>query len=151
MHVSLKQAKRIELNSIRNRWIDDPIVSSYVFLNEKAPKENRSGDLTDFRKYYEIYEGQELVGDIKLFYESEEDILQKRAQVLMVVGERNRGIGTQALALLIEREQKNYRSFYCEIQRSNVASLKILKRNGFNIDKIDENHIFLSRPLNTSN
>ena len=103
--------------------------------------------LTSFYKFYEIYETDNHVGDIKIFYETEEDIFKKRAQILMVIGDRNKGIGTQALSILLEKLKNNYFSVYCNILRSNIASLKILKRNGFLIEKIEGDTLVLSRQL----
>lgn len=141
--VHLKETKKIIFSSERSTWIDDPQVSNYIYFSESEPDE----PLTAFKRYYEIYEDNRLVGDIKVFYDSEQDIMQQRGQILMVVGERNRGIGTAALSLLLEKMRGNYKSAYCEILRTNVASLKILKRNGFAIDRIDGQNLILSHDL----
>jgi len=147
MQLQLKETTELVKSSEREHWIDDPYVSSYVTFREKNELSNDSEYLTYFKKYYEIYESQNHVGDIKIFYETEEDIMKKRAQILMVIGERNKGIGTNALSILLEKIKDNYVSVYCNILRSNIASLKILKRNGFIIEKIEGENLQLSRQL----
>ena len=57
------------------------------------------------------------------------------------------GIGKAALKLLIEKLRESYRSIYCIIQKSNIASLKMLKYNGFQIEKFEDDQIRLSREL----
>jgi len=121
---------------------------SYIYFQESVVIPDDSQSLTHFQKFYEIYESDHLVGDIKIFYETEEDVMQKRGQLLMVVGDRNKGIGTNALNLLLDRIKTSYDSVYCHIMRSNVASLKMLKRNGFQIERLEGDMLRLSKSLN---
>ena len=144
MYIDLKETNNIQPTQERLSWVYDPAVNEYIFNSDPIPEEDETNNLTRFHKYYEIYQQGQHVGDIKVFYETEEDILKKRAQILMVVGNRNKGIGTDAINLLLDRLKGNYYSVYCNILRSNVASLKILKRNGFSIEKINENNLLLS-------
>ena len=65
----------------------------------------------------------------------------------MVIGNRNNGIGTNALHMLLERVKDTYNSVYCYILKSNIASLKMLKRNGFQINKIDGDNLLLTKTL----
>jgi RimJ/RimL family protein N-acetyltransferase len=65
----------------------------------------------------------------------------------MVIGDRNQGIGTQALKLLIDKLKYSYNTVYCIIQRKNIASLKILKRNKFQVENLENDTIRLSRNL----
>jgi RimJ/RimL family protein N-acetyltransferase len=147
MLLDLKEASAIRVTSERKSWIKDPKISRYVVLRDKPPRNNKKSNLTNFEKYYEIYEVEKHVGDIKVFYETEEDILKERAQVLMVVGKRNHGIGTNALNLLLDKVKEKYKSLYCVIDRSNIASLKMLKRNGFEIERLERNKVRLTRAL----
>ncbi len=147
MQIELIEQKRIEPTSTRRKWLNDPEVSKYLFLDENVSLQDGANLLKNFQKYYEIYEGDRHVGDIKVFYETEEDIFEKRAQILMIVGERSQGIGKSALKILLEKLRESYSNVYCIIQRSNVASLKMLKHNGFIIEKLKDQNIRLSRPL----
>jgi RimJ/RimL family protein N-acetyltransferase len=147
MLLDLREAASIQATAQRKSWVKDPQVNQYLVLRDKPPRKKRNPNLTNFEKFYEIYELEKHVGDIKVFYETEEDILNKRAQILMVVGKRNHGIGTKALNILLDRMKEKYNSVYCVINRSNIASLKMLKRTGFEIEKLDRNKVILSRPL----
>ncbi len=148
MILELKETEQITPTPERKQWYNDPIVQDYLVFRDHADSEDDEQTLTHFRRYYEIYNDGRHVGDIKIFYANEEDIFKKRAQILMVVGERNNGIGTKAMNLLLQKVKGIYQSVYCQVLRSNVASLKILKRNGFQIDRMDGDKLELSIELN---
>lgn len=148
MNLNIKEADQLDLNRQREEWYADPVVQNFIYFQESNQVTEDKQSLTNFQKLYEIYEKDKLVGDIKIFYENEEDILEKRGQLLMVVGNRNNGIGTNALNLLLNKIKGNYNSVYCNILRSNIASLKMLKKNGFNIDRMDGDNLRLSKSLN---
>jgi RimJ/RimL family protein N-acetyltransferase len=148
MILELKETEKITQTPERNQWYNDPVVQDYLVFREQTDPEDDEQALTHFRRYYEIYNDGRHVGDIKIFYANEEDIFKKRAQILMVVGERNNGIGTKAINLLLQKIKGIYQSVYCQVLRSNIASLKILKRNGFQIDRMDGDKLELSIELN---
>jgi RimJ/RimL family protein N-acetyltransferase len=148
MNLNLKEAVHIDFISQRKEWIEDPEINKYIYFQETHPEQKDSNALTDFQRYYEVYDRDKLVGDIKIFYETETDILQKRAQLLMIIGERNNGIGTSALKILLEKIKNSYNSVYCQILKSNLASLKMLKNNGFQIEGIDGEELTLAKNLN---
>lgn len=147
MQLELVEQNTINPTPARRKWLEDPAVSKYILLEDDVSLKDGANQLVNFQKYYEIFVGDRHVGDIKVFYETEEDIFEKRAQLLMIVGERNQGIGKAALQLLLERLRESYHSVYCIIQKSNIASLKMLKHNGFQIDRFDDQNIRLCRPL----
>jgi RimJ/RimL family protein N-acetyltransferase len=148
MFLELKETEQINPTPEREQWVHDPQVLDYVVFRDKPDPEEDGQTLTNFRRYYEIRTNGRHVGDIKIFYANEEDIFKKRAQILMVVGERNNGIGTSAIRLLLEKVKGVYNSVYCQILRSNIASLKILKRNGFHVDRMDGDKLELSFDIN---
>jgi RimJ/RimL family protein N-acetyltransferase len=148
MFLELKETETITPTPERKQWLKDPAVQDYIVFRDRPDPEEDGQTLTNFRRYYEIYNNGEHVGDIKIFYANEEDIFKKRAQILMVVGDRNNGIGTNAIRLLLEKIKGIYQSVYCQILRSNIASLKILKRNGFHVERIDGDKLELSFDLN---
>jgi RimJ/RimL family protein N-acetyltransferase len=149
MILHLKETKELQNNEERESWVSDPQIKEYVELRDAGSinLDDDNSSLTNFNRYYEIYKNNEHVGDIKVFYDCEDDIFNKRAQILMVVGERGQGIGTQALELLLVELKDNYESVYCIIQRTNVPSLKILKRNMFNVETLDNYTLRLTRDL----
>ena len=149
MILQLIEKDDIQTNEERESWFNDPQIKEYVELRDAGSigKDEIETSLTNFNRYYEIYNNNRHVGDIKTFYETEDDIFNKHVQILMVVGNRNQGIGTQALKLLIDKLKDSYNTVYCIIQRKNIASLKILKRNKFQVEKLDNDTIRLSRNL----
>jgi predicted acetyltransferase len=147
VQIELVEQKKIEPTLTRKKWLKDPEVRKYLDFDDRITLEDGANTLINFQKYYEIHQDGRHVGDIKVFYETEEDIFEKRAQLLMIVGERNQGIGKAALKLLLEKLRESYRCVYCVVQRSNIASLKMLKYNGFEIEKFDDQQIKLSRSL----
>ncbi len=148
MNLNIKEIDELDFNYQREEWFADPVIKNFIYFRESnlATEDNQA--LTNFQKFYEIYEQDKLVGDIKIFYENEEDILEKRGQLLIVIGNRNNGFGTNALNKLLDKIKGNYNSVYCHILRSNIASLKMLKRNGFNIDRMTGDSLRLSKTLN---
>jgi RimJ/RimL family protein N-acetyltransferase len=147
MLINLKEAGSIQVTPERKSWVRDSQISKYLILRDKPKTDPKKDFLTNFEKFYEVYELDKHVGDIKVFYETEEDIFKHRAQIIMVIGKRNNGIGSNALKLLLEKVKDEYQSLYCLIDRSNIASLKILKRNGFQIDKFERDKVRLSHQL----
>jgi len=147
MQLELIETKVIKPTSTRRKWLNDPEVNKYVYLDENISLQDGANMLTNFQKYFEIHACDRHVGDIKVFYETEEDIFERRAQLLMIVGDRNHGIGKYALKVLLEKLRESYNSVYCIIQRSNVASLKMLKHNGFQIERLEDHNIRLSLTL----
>lgn len=147
MTLELKELKTLDLNQDRLEWSDKPWITEYVELRDSSEPQDSQNSLSNFNCYFEIYRQNEHVGDIKVFFENEEDVLQKKAQILMVVADRNKGIGTTALGLLLERLNGFYQSVYCIILRSNIASLKILKRHNFLIERMDDETLRLVREL----
>ena len=145
--IHLKETSRLQFNHERKQWIDDPYISQYVYFSQDTTPEDLENSLASFNKYYEIYEGDQLVGDIKVFYENEEDIFLKRAQILMVISKRSQGIGTRALKMLLEQLKGCYNSVYCRINRNNIASLKMVKNNGFLVEDWDDEELVLVRHL----
>jgi RimJ/RimL family protein N-acetyltransferase len=149
MILHLIEKNDIQTNEERESWFNDPQIREYVELRDAGSigKDENETSLTNFNRYYEIYNNNRHVGDIKVFYETEDDIFNKHVQILMVIGDRNQGIGTQALKLLIDKLKDSYNTVYCIIQRKNIASLKILKRNKFQVENLENDTIRLSRNL----
>ena len=147
MFLELKETEQIIPTPEREQWFTDPYVQDYLVLRAQPDPDEDGQTLTNFRRYYEIYNDGRHVGDIKIFYANEEDIFKRRAQILIVVGERNNGIGTNAIKLLLQKIKGVYQSVYCQVLRSNIASLKILKRNGFQVDRMDGDKLELSHEL----
>ncbi len=139
MDIFLKETPSIELTSQRKNWSNDPLIAKY--LGGKSGRQTADA----FSRYYEIYVKNKLVGDIKVFGDTM-DVLRKKAQILIVLGEeRGKGIGTQALRQLLTKIQSAYQTVYCHVNRYNIASIKMLQKNGFRFNDLQGNEFILTR------
>ena len=145
MEVHLRKIKEFVKNNSREKWLIDPIVKRFIHSN---PGKNVEGSWKPaFIHNFEIYIGRKLVGDIKVFG-SDSDIKKRVAQILIVLGEnRGEGVGTKAINLLLGKLQNMYTAVYCNVNRYNVASLKMLRKNGFFIKDLRGNEFILYKTL----
>jgi RimJ/RimL family protein N-acetyltransferase len=132
------------MNDQRRKWREDPRINRY-FTTDPLVAKGESQELEP--SYFEIYHDGKLVGDIKVF-QLEKDVEKDQAQVVILIGEPViRGIGTEAIALLIGAIRDRYASIYCLVNRYNIASIKMLQHNGFKIRDFRGNEVRLSRRL----
>jgi RimJ/RimL family protein N-acetyltransferase len=145
MEVQLKKIRQFVKNSTREKWLLDPIIKR--FLNSDYNKETGNTWKPAFIHNFEIYSGKKLIGDIKVFG-SDSDFKKKVAQILIVIGEnRGQGVGTKAIAMLLEKLKDMFGAVYCNVNRYNIASLKMLRKNGFFIKDLKGNEFVLYKPL----
>jgi RimJ/RimL family protein N-acetyltransferase len=146
MNIQLKETVEFTSNKSRNKWMADPHIGKYLDFSGDS-QENSQLEKALFVTNYEIYNGKKLVGDIKVFG-YKEDQIKRMAQFLIVLGEqRNKGIGTIAIALLLEKLRKKYISVYCYVNRYNLASIRMLQKNGFLIKNLKSNEVILYKTL----
>jgi RimJ/RimL family protein N-acetyltransferase len=145
MEVHLKHIQEFVKNKTREKWSLDPFIKRFVHSN--PDKDSADTWKPAFIHNFEIYWGKKLIGDIKVFG-NEGDIKKKVAQILIVLGEnRGEGIGTKAINLLLEKLQNMFSAVYCNVNRYNIASLKMLRKNGFFIKDLKGNDFILYKPL----
>jgi len=66
----------------------------------------------------------------------------------MVLGDnRGEGVGTKALNLLLDKMKNMFTAVYCTVNRYNIASLKMLRKNGFFIKDLKGNEFVLYKTL----
>ncbi|MGD9900083.1 MAG: GNAT family N-acetyltransferase [Calditrichaceae bacterium] len=144
MDIKLIELDQIDFNAVRKKWLDDPQIKKFISYHDQVKNDPVK---PVYKKYFEIYNEDKLVGDIKVFTE-EKDQDRKQAQILMVVGEnRSKGIGTLALSMLLNKLRGVFDSVYCHVNRYNIPSIKMLKNCGFLIDDFTENDVILIRKL----
>jgi len=145
MDIHLKEVEKIVRNDKRKKWQADPRIKTYF----KAGSSESAEQLNEQNvRYFEIYYRKSLVGDIKVFMTTE-DQDHNRAQVMILVGEPIApGIGTRAIELLAQQLKNSYHSIYCLVNRYNIASIKILKKNLFKIKDFLGTDVLLVRKLN---
>ena len=145
MEVRLKRIKQFVKNTTREKWLLDPIVKK--FLHHDNENEESSSWKPAFIHNFEIYTGRKLIGDIKVFG-NDGDFKNRVAQILIVVGEnRGEGVGTKAINLLLGKLKDMFNAVYCNVNRYNIASLKMLRKNGFFIKDLKGNEFVLYKPL----
>ena len=145
MEVHIKKIKEFVKNKTRERWLLDPIISRFIYHHpDKKPLDFYK---PSFIHNFEIYLGKKLIGDIKVFGD-DNDFRKKVAQILIVLGEnRGEGFGTKALNLLLEKLKNMFNAVYCNVNRYNIASLKMLRKNGFFIKDLKGNEFVLYKTL----
>ncbi len=140
MDICLKETAKFEFNKLRQAWSKDPSVAKYIAGKPETPTIPEG-----FSHYFEIYIKNRLVGDIKVFG-NKMDAVRQKAQILMVLGEqRGKGIGTLALEQLLAKIQDMYQSVYCHVNRYNIASIKMLRKNGFRFSDFRGNEFILTK------
>lgn len=145
MEVRLKKIKEFVKNNTREKWLVDPFISR--FIHHDADKKQPDSNKPSFMHNFEIYLGKKLIGDIKVFGD-EKDTRMGMARILIVLGEkRGEGIGTTAINLLLEQLKKMFSAVYCNVNRYNLASLKMLRKNGFFIQDLKGNDFILYKTL----
>lgn len=146
MDVRLKEIKEFAKNKTREKWLNDPLVRRFLNIKEDF-KTNTLIEKPAFTINYEIYLGKKLIGDIKVFGNNI-DLKKRMAQILVVLGEaRGKGIGSRVMAELLEKLKNIYKTVYCNVNRYNVASIKMLQKNGFLIKDIRGSDVIFYKRL----
>ncbi len=150
MEVYLKQIQEFVKNNTREKWLNDPIIKKFLSFGSNFPSKALF-EKPAFVQNFEVYLDKKLIGDIKVFGDKA-DIKKHIAQLLIVLGEsRGKGVGTKALELLLEKLRGVYDAVYCNVNRYNIASIKMLRKNGFRIKRFIGNEVVLYRRLSIKN
>ncbi|NOG47313.1 MAG: GNAT family N-acetyltransferase [Calditrichaeota bacterium] len=137
-------------NQTREKWLNDPLVKKFLSFGSSFSS-SPLFEKPAFVQNFEIYLDKKLIGDIKVFGNNK-DIKKHIAQVLMVLGEsRGKGVGTKALELLLDSIKGMYDAVYCNVNRYNIASIKMLRKNGFRIKRLVGNEVVLYKTLSLKN
>ena len=146
MEVRIKEIKEFVANKTRSKWLNDPLIRKFLGYKPSFSI-SEFFEKPAFSFNYEIYIGKKLIGDIKVFG-NHSDLKKKMAQILLVLGEsRGKGIGTTALAMLLGQLKKMFDTVYCNVNRYNIASIKMLKKNGFLIRDIKGSDVIFYKRL----
>lgn len=137
--------KNIEHIKIYHKWVNDPIVRTYVGVEFpetlEVIKKEWFSDIRDEKNIWlEIWhkENQIPVGLVGFFQISN---LHRRAELGIIIGESEywgKGIGTEAINLIINYgfNTLNYRKILASVNTPNIRSLGMCKKIGF----IEEGH-----------
>ena len=146
MDVKIKEIQEFVINKTREKWLSDPLIKRFLGYKHDSSV-NSASEYPAFSLNYEIYLGKKLIGDIKVFG-TKKDLKKKMAQILVVLGEaRGKGLGSQAVSSLLEKLKDMYKTVYCNVNRYNTASIKMLRKNGFLIKDIKGSDVIFYKRL----
>ncbi len=141
MNISIKKTDAFSADERREAWSRDPQVRR--FLNFGTETGEARFSCPEFIHHFEIYLKNRLVGDVKVFGDRR-DLKKNMAQLIVVLGEsRGMGIGSKAVGMVVERFQGIYNAIYCRVNRYNLTSIRMLRRNGFVFKNLVGNEFIL--------
>ncbi len=146
MEIKLNKIKDFDKNTIREKWSLDPLIKKFVSYFPDAISQTVK-EKPSFSQNYEILYKNKLIGDLKVFG-NKRDLRNKTAQFLIVLGEnRGKGIGSKVVKLLLRKLKKMFTTVYCNVNRYNTASIKMLQKNGFLIKNLKGNEVIFYKTL----
>lgn len=148
MSITIKEIDEFYISEQRFRWLKDDEIDRYIGFGTDLEKGKTYSIDSSRERHFEIYFEDSLAGDIRFLYNSEEDKKEKRAEFIIIIGKRNRGLGSLALPIIIEKVKTYYDSIYCYIHKSNFRSVKLMKKSGFFVSDIEGNELLLELDLN---
>jgi len=141
--ITVKEVFQFNVTHDRFRWYTDEDIDRYIGFGENLVV----GDIHKLDKtkerHFECYLEDEHVADFRCIQQNDTDKALKRAEFIIIVGRRNAGIGSKVLPLLIESVKSYYESIYCYIHKSNIRSVKLMKKNGFYVEEIRGSELLL--------
>lgn len=146
MEIKLRQIHEFSSNETRKKWLLDPLIQKFVsYIPDSTSKGEKEKPF--FSQNYEILYDDKLVGDIKV-YGDKKDFKHRTAQFLIIIGEnRGKGVGSTVVNMLLQQLKKMFISIYCNVNRYNIASIKMLQKNGFLIKNLKGNEVILYKTL----
>lgn len=100
------------------------------------------------QSYAVVYNG-EIAGSIGVI--PKEDVYRKSIELGYFIGEKfwGKGIATRAVALLLDHIVSNFNvvRIYAEVYAHNVASMKVLEKNGFYLEGIRKKSVFKNNEI----
>ncbi|HED09515.1 MAG TPA: GNAT family N-acetyltransferase [Caldithrix abyssi] len=141
MNITIKKTDILSAHERREAWSRDPLIRR--FLNFGRESVQAGFTRPEFIHHFEIYLKNRLVGDVKVFGD-QKDRKKNIAQLIVVLGEsRGMGIGSKAVGMVVERFQGIYKAIYCRVNRYNLTSIRMLRRNGFVFKNLVGNEFIL--------
>lgn len=129
-------------NNVRDRFPHPYTIQDALNWVSHTNKENPPQSLA-------IIHGQQVAGSIGAV--PKEDVHRKSIEVGYFVGEPywGQGIATAAVALLIDHIQKHFDAvrLYAEVFETNIASMKVLEKNGFHLEGIRHKSVIKNNRL----
>lgn len=147
MNIDVREVSEFVITEDRYRWFRDEDIDRYIGFSEDF----KIGDVQTLNPamehHFEVYLDDRHVGDFRCQFNSDEDKKLQRAEFFIIVGVRNAGVGSQVFPALIEASKKYYKQLYCTVHKSNFRSVKLMKKNGFYVDDMDNAELLLKLDL----
>jgi RimJ/RimL family protein N-acetyltransferase len=141
--IEIKEVKEFKVTKDRVRWYSDEDIERYIGFSDKM----KFGEIhpldPEKERHFEIFFDGDHVGDVRMIVQNENDQKLKRAELIIIVGRRNAGIGSKSFPFLVKKLKNYYDSIYCYIHKSNFRSVKLMKKNGFYVEEMKENELLL--------
>ena len=148
MSIHIKEVDQFYISDQRYSWLKDDEIDRYIGFGDDL-KPGKTYKLNSKKeRHFEIYFEDSLAGDIRFLYNSDQDKREKRAEFIIIIGKRNRGLGSLALPIIINEVKNYYSCIYCYIHKSNFRSVKLMKKNGFIVSDIEGSELLLELELN---
>jgi RimJ/RimL family protein N-acetyltransferase len=143
MKIEVRETKQFYINEARFRWLTDDDIDQYIGFGTNIEL-GKTYDLdSEKERHFELYEDEELIGDVRFIYSDVDDKAQRKAEFIIIIGKRNKGLGSIVFPYIIETVKELYDSIYCYVHKSNIRSVKLMKKNGFYVDEIKGSELLL--------
>lgn len=143
MTIQVKEIQNFEINEARYRWLTDDDIDRYIGFGTDIEIGKIYKIDNEKERHFEIYADDELIGDIRFIYSNDQDKAQHRAEFIIIIGKRNKGMGSLVFPSIIKAVKPFYKSIYCYVHKSNIRSVKLMKKNGFYVDEIRGSELLL--------
>ena len=143
MKIEVKETKQFYINEARFRWLTDDDIDRYIGFGTDIKVGKTYHLNSEKERHFEIYADDELVGDIRFIYTDPDDKANRRSEFIIIIGKRNKGIGSIVFPYIIDTIKDIYDAIYCYVHKSNIRSVKLMKKNGFYVDEIKGSELLL--------
>ena len=136
--LSFRSLRDDDCNFILQHWVGHSIIFRENDITQLLSKISKMNTKTHNGNYYEIFgilSDDVLVGTIS-FYQRESDLHENAVYLGIEIDEKNRmkGFATEAIKMAAKlAKEKGYKKMYSQAALSNIASVKLHKKCGFDI------------------
>lgn len=145
--IRVQETDIYEINEARYRWLNDSDIDRYIGFSDEVKLNDSQKIDKENERHFEIFDDDELVGDIRFIYNSDDDKQMRRAEFIIIIGKRNAGIGSKSFPVIMNAVKSIFNSIYCYIHKSNFRSVKLMKKNGFYVEDIKGSELLLVKDL----
>jgi ribosomal-protein-alanine N-acetyltransferase len=144
MAVTLRKWKKSDVDALtkiaNNKNIADNLRDQFPFPYKKSDAKKWIGNVKkqEITNNFCVEADGEVAGSVGFVFK--EDVYRKNVEIGYFIGEKywGRGIGTEAIRQTLEYVEKKFDPVrvYAEVFEHNIASMKVLEKNGFHLEGI---------------